>query len=165
MTAKQARPVCLAISAAFKKVLSYNLFRKIYLIATSFDNDTQGCYNRTIPPHVMLCYRRLSLPKNAAKMLTLILNNTIYKIKTGHGVAARTYLLTVLCRIFGVGEGRCAASAICTAILNTIIWSVSAKYTAMEITSPIEKKTYRLVDAYVDDTVLIETSSHQERDI
>ena len=103
MTTKQARPGCLAISAAFNKVLSYNIFRQIRIIATSFDNDAQGCHDRIIPPHAMLCCRRLGLPKNAAKMLTLILNNTIYKTKTGHGVAAQTYMSTALRRILGVG--------------------------------------------------------------
>ena len=54
MTAQQARPGCLAINTAFNKVLSYDLFRQTRLIATSFDNDAQGCYNIIIPPHVML---------------------------------------------------------------------------------------------------------------
>ena len=81
MTAQQARPGCLAISAAFNKVLSYDLFRKIRIIATSFDNDAQGCYDRIIPPYAMLCCRHLGLPKNADRMLTLILNNTKTKTK------------------------------------------------------------------------------------
>ena len=68
-------------------------------------------------------------------------------------------------RVLRVGQGSCAAPAIWTAILDTILWSVSAKYTAMEITSPTGKTTRRLGDAYVDDTALMVASNHQERDI
>ena len=112
MKAQQARPRCLAISTAFNKVLSYDLFRQTKIVAASFDNNAQGCYDRIIPPHAMLCCRRLGLPKSAAKILTIILNNTIYKIKTGHGISAKQYQSDALRRILGVGQGSCAAPAI-----------------------------------------------------
>ena len=155
MQAQQARPGCLAISAAFNKVLSYDLFRQIRAIAISFDNDAQGCYDRIIPPHAMLCCRRLGLPKNAAQMLTNILNNTVYRIKTGQGLSAREYMSSALRRILGVGQGSCAAPAIWTAILDTILWSVASKYSAFAVESPTGKRTERLGDAYVDDTALM----------
>lgn len=155
MQAQQARPGCLAISAAFNKVLSYDLFRQIQVIAISFDNDAQRCYDRIIPPHAMLCCRRLGLPKNAAQMLTNILNNTVYRIKTGQGLSAREYMSSALRRILGVGQGSCAAPAIWTAILDTILWSVVSKYSAFAVESPTGKRTERLGDAYVDDTALM----------
>ena len=112
MKAQQAQPGCLAISAAFNKVLSYNLFHQTKTVAASFDNDAQGCYDRIMPPYKMLYCRRLGLPKSVAKMLTIILNNTIYKIKTGHGISAKQYLFNKLSRILGVGQGNCVAPAI-----------------------------------------------------
>ena len=50
MQAQQAKPGYLTISAAFNKVLSYDFFRPIRVIAISFDNDAQGYYDRIILP-------------------------------------------------------------------------------------------------------------------
>ena len=88
-------------------------------------------------------------------MLTIILNNTIYKIKTGHGISAKQYQFDELRRILGVDQGSCAAPAIWTAVLDTILWSVAETYVAFQMTSPTGKYTERLGDAFVDDTALM----------
>ena len=57
----------------------------------------------------------------AVKILTLILNNAIYKIRTGHGVAAQIYTSNALCRVLGVGQGSCAAPVIWAEILDAMV--------------------------------------------
>lgn len=88
MTAQQARPGFQSISAALNKVLVYDIMRLTHRDGGSFDNDAEGCYDRIVPPHAMLCCRRMGLPKTAAVMLTNILSQTMYKLKTGHGLSA-----------------------------------------------------------------------------
>ena len=106
----------------------------------------------------MLCCRCLGLLKQASVILTTILNNTIYQIKTGHGSSAKTYMINTLYGILGVGQGSCAAPAIWSAILDTILWSVATKNKAFQMTNPTGKQTERLGDAYVDNTALMATS-------
>ena len=60
----------------------------------------------------MLACCRMGLPRMAAKMLTTILKNTIYKLKTGHGLSARTYMSNALRQILGAGQGSCASPSI-----------------------------------------------------
>ena len=103
MPAQQAQPGYLCISAALHKVLSYDLIRKIRKIAISLDNDAAGCYDNIVPPQAMLNCHRLGLPKSAAKMLTVILNNTVYRIQIGHCLSAQTYQTNALHRILGTG--------------------------------------------------------------
>ena len=83
MPAQWAQPGHLCIAAALNKVLSYDIIRQTKKIAVSFDNDAKGCYDKIVPPQAMINCRRLSLPRSAAKMLTIILNYTIYKILKG----------------------------------------------------------------------------------
>ena len=54
MSAQQAQPEYLCISAVLHKLLSYNLIRQIKEIAISLDNDAVGCYDNTVPPQAML---------------------------------------------------------------------------------------------------------------
>ena len=79
MTAQQACPGFQSISSALNKVLAYDLMRLTKRSGGSFNNDAEGCYDRIVPPHAMLCCRRMGLPKSSATMLTKILNTTIYK--------------------------------------------------------------------------------------
>ena len=88
-------------------------------------------------------------------MLTIILNNTIYKIKTGHGISAKQYLSDQLHRILGVGQGSCAAPSIWTAVLDTILWLVAEKYVAFQMTSPTGQHKERLGYAFVDNIALM----------
>ena len=55
MPAQQARPVRLATSSVFNKVLIYDLIRLIKSGAANFDNDATGCYDNIVPPHGMVC--------------------------------------------------------------------------------------------------------------
>ena len=53
----------------------------------------------------MIACRIFGLPAKAAEMITIVLKNTTYLIKTRHGIAARKYQTTALYRIIGVGQG------------------------------------------------------------
>ena len=121
MTAQQARPGFQSISAALNKVLAYDLMRLTKRSGASFDNDAEGCYDRIVPPHALLCCRRMGLPKTCAAMLTKVLNSTIYKLKTGHGISARHYMSNQLRRILGTGQGSGASPCIWTLVLDTIL--------------------------------------------
>ena len=88
MPTQRAQPGNVCIAAALNKVLSYDMIRQTKKIAASFDNDAKGCYDKIVPPQAMINCRRLGLPKSAAQMLTKILNNTVYRIRTGHGISA-----------------------------------------------------------------------------
>ena len=88
MTAQQAWPGFQSISAALNKVLAYDIMRLTHRDRGSFDNDVEGCYDHIVPPHAILCCRRMGLPKTVAVMLTNILSQTMYKLKTGHGLSA-----------------------------------------------------------------------------
>ena len=68
----------------------------------------------------MISCHILGLPKKVGEMITTILKNTAYLIKTGHGTAARKYQTTTLYRILGVGQGTGSAPCIWTTILDTI---------------------------------------------
>ena len=103
MTAQQARPGFQSISSALNKVLAYDLMRLTKRSGGSFDNDAEGCYDRIVPPHAMLCCRRMGLPKSCATMLTKILNTTIYKLKTGHRLSSQNYMSNAIRRILGTG--------------------------------------------------------------
>ena len=94
----------------------------------------------------------MGLPKTCAAMLTKVLNSTIYKLKTGHGISARHYMSNQLRRILGTGQGSGASPCIWTLVLDTILWSVALKHSCFQITSPSGTKTHRVGDAFVDDT-------------
>ena len=121
-----------------------------------------GCYDRIIPPEAMICCRRWGLPKSAAKMITVILNNTVYKLRTGHGVSAREYMSNALRRILGVGQGSCASPAIWMAVLDPILWSLAEKFHGFRLESPSGIKINRIGDAYVDDVVLTLTHPNEQ---
>ena len=67
------------------------------------DNATAGCYDNITPQQVMLNCRRIDLTKSSARMLTIILNNTIYRIWIVHGLSAKNYQTDALRRILGGG--------------------------------------------------------------
>ena len=90
MTAQQARPGFHSITAPLNKVLAYDHMRLTKRDIGSFNNDAKGSYDRIVPPHALLCCRRMGLPKTADQMMGEILQNTIYKLKTGHGILDRT---------------------------------------------------------------------------
>ena len=166
-SAQHARPGHMAQSAVLSKVLSYDLIRLCKKVAASMDNDAAGCYDKIVPPHGMLCCRRLGLPALAAKMLATILNNTIFYLRTGHGVSARTYCSDSVRRIIGTGQGSGAFPYIWAAIFDTILWSIAQKHTGYKMKSPSGKKVSELGDVYVDDTALmhvaqIDTDMKQE---
>ena len=156
---QHARPRNLVSIVSLNKKISYNLIQQMKQLATSFDNGAKGCYNFIIPPHAMIACQRLGLPKKSAEMITIVLKNTAYLIKTGHGPGARKYQTTALYRILGVGQGTGSAPCIWTTILDTILWSVSMKYASFIITSPTNTVIKRLGDAFVDDTSLMTTNS------
>ena len=154
---QHARPRNLASIASLNKKISYDIIRQMKVIATSFDNDAQGCYDFIVPPHAMIACQRLGLPPKAAEMLTKILHGTRYLLKTGHGNASKTYSTTLLYRILGVGQGSGSAPSIWTAILDVILWSVTEKYNSFIIKTPTHQVINRLGDAFVDDTAQLTT--------
>ena len=91
-------------------------------------------------------------------MLTMILNNTVYRIRTRHGLSARTYQTDALRRILGTRQGSCASPSIWVTVLDPILWSISTKFTCFQINTPLNKPIDRIGDAYVDDTSLMATS-------
>ena len=124
-------------------------------VAGSFDNDCKGAYDNLVPPQAMLNCRRLGLPRTAAIMLTTILNNTIYQLKTGHGLSARTYMSNALRRILGTGQGSCASPSIWVVVLDPVLWSIATKYVCFKLTTPDGAGIDRIGDTYVDDTTLM----------
>lgn len=127
MTAQQVRPGFHSITAPLNKVLAYDHMRLTKQDRASFNNDAEGCYDRILPPYALLCCRRMGLPKTAAQMMGEILQNTIYKLKTGHGISDRTYFSNSLKRIQGSGQGSGASPCIWTLLLDPILSSVSKK--------------------------------------
>ena len=105
----------------------------------SFDNNAKGCYDRIMPPRALLCCRRMGLPKTAAKMIGKILQNTIYKLKTGHRISDRSYFSTTLRRILGSGQGSGASPCIWALVLDPIFSSVSKKLKCLKIFTPSKK--------------------------
>ena len=152
MNAQQAKPGNQSITAALNKVLAYDILRVTKRQGGSFDNDAEGCYDRIVPPHAMICCRRMGLPKSSATMLTQILQNTVYKLKTGHGPSAKVYLSNQTRRILGTGQGSGASPCIWTLVLDTILWAVANKYKCFNIQSPSGIQINRVGDAFVDDT-------------
>ena len=130
----------------------------------SGDADGVGCYDRIIPTEAMICCRRWGLPKSAAKMITTILNNTVYRLRTGHGISARTYMFTELQRILGVDQGSCASPAIWMAVLDLLLWSLGSKFHGFRLKIPSGININRIGDAYVDDVVLTMTYPTNEDD-
>mmetsp|Transcript_23099 Transcript_23099/g.46116 ORF Transcript_23099/g.46116 Transcript_23099/m.46116 type:complete len:84 (+) Transcript_23099:73-324(+) len=83
MPAQRAYAGHLFIVAALNKVLRYDIIRQTKKIAVRFDNDASGVYDNLDLQQAMINCRRLELSRLAAKMLTIILNTTIYKIRKG----------------------------------------------------------------------------------
>ena len=162
MTTQQARPGFHSITAPLNKVLAYDHMRLTKQDGASFDNNAKGCYDRIVPPHALLCCRRMGLPKTAAQMMGEILQNTIYKLKTGHGISDRTYFSNSLRRILGSGQGSGASPCIWTLVLDPILSSVSKKFKCLEILTPSKKTINRIGDAFVDDTALFLTLTLSE---
>ena len=129
MTTQQARSGFHSITAPLNKVLAYDHMRLTKQDGRSFDNNAEGCYDRIVPPCALLCCRRMGLPKTAAQMVGEILQNTIYKLKRGHGISDRTYFSTTLRRILCSGQGSGASPCIWTLVLDPILLSVSKKNT------------------------------------
>ena len=90
MEAQHAQSGRLANGVVFNKVLGFDIIRQLKKTLVSGDVDAVGCYDRIIPPPSMMACRRLGIPKLAAKMITTILNNIIYRLRTRHGLSART---------------------------------------------------------------------------
>ena len=88
-------------------------------------------------------------------MLATILNNTIFYLRTGHGVSARTYCSDSVRRIIGTGQGSGAFPYIWAAIFDTILWSIAQKHTGYKMKSPSGKVVRKIGDAYVDNTALM----------
>ena len=120
MTAQQAQLGRLAIGAVLNKVLTFDLFRQTKKMERAAA-DATGCFDRTIPPESQLSCRRWGVPKKTATRITTVLNNTIYRIRTGHEISARTYQSDELRRILRVGQGSCAAPGILMAVLDPIL--------------------------------------------
>ena len=87
-------------------------------------------------------------------MLTRVLQNTIYKLKTGHGLSAKAYLSNQIRRILGTCQGSGASPCIWTLVLDTILWAVANKYKCFHIQSPSGIQINRVGDSFVDDTSL-----------
>ena len=95
-------------------------------------------------------------------MMGEILQNTIEKLKTGHGISDRTYFSTTLRRILGSGQGSGASPCIWTLVLDPIFSSVSKKFKCIVIFTLSKKTINRIGDAFVDDTALFLILSHSE---
>ena len=158
MPAQRVQPGQLCIAAALNKVLSYDIIRQTKKIAASFDNDASGVYDNPVPPQAMINCRHLGLPRLVAKMLTIILNNAIYKIRTGHGILTQTYQTNDRRCILDTGQGSCASLSIWFAVLNPMLLSMAVKYTCFEVKSPSGRHISRIGDAYVDDISMMKTS-------
>ena len=89
MTAQQTKPGFHSITAPLNKVLAYDHMRLTKRDGRSFDNDTEGFYDRIRPTYALLCCRRMGLYKTGAQMMEEKLQNTIYKLKTRHGIPHR----------------------------------------------------------------------------
>ena len=167
MTAQQARPGFHLITAPLNKVLAYDHMRLTKYNSASFNNNAEECYDQIVLPHALLCCRRIGLFKTAAQMMGEILQNTIYKLKTGHGISNRTYFSTTLRRILGSGQGSGASPCIWTFVLDPILSSVSKKFKYLKIFTPSKKTINRIGYAFVDDTALflILTQSEDNNEI
>ena len=106
----------------------------------------------------MLNCRKMGLPNSAAHMLTIILNNIIYRIQTGHGLSTRSYQTNALQRILGIGQRSCASPSIWVAVLDPIIWSLTSKHICFHINTPIQATIDQIGDAYIYDTSFLTTS-------
>ena len=88
-------------------------------------------------------------------MLAIVLNNTVFYLRNGHRVSAKTFCSTEIRRILGTGQGSGALPCIWTAILDTILWSIAQKYLLFCMQSSSGKVVEKLGDAYVDNTMLM----------
>ena len=116
------RKVCLG--AALNKFLSYDLIYQIKEVIVSFDNNYKGAYDNLVPPKAILNCCKMALPRTAAKMLTKILNNTVYKLKILHILSVKTYQISTLRRILGIGQGSYTSPSILITVLDLILWSI-----------------------------------------
>ena len=124
------------------------------------DNDAAGSYDKIVLPHRNICCRRLGLPASAAKILAIVLNNTVSYLHTGHVVSVKTYCSTEVCRSLGTGQGSGASPCIWTAILDTMLWLIAQKYHLFSILNPLDRIAEKLGDAYVDNTALMYASQN-----
>ena len=137
MIAQQSCLGHLTISVPLNKVLTYDLMRLTKSHGTSFDNDAAGCYDRIVPPHALLCCCRMGFPSSPSQMLTKVLQQTIYKLKTGHGLSKDSYFSTLLRRILGIGQGPGSSPCIWTCVLDPIMVSVLKKNHLFPHTKPL----------------------------
>lgn len=107
----------------------------------------------------MIVWQCLGLPPKVAEILTSILQGTEYLLKTGHGLAKRTYITYILNKTLGIGQGSGGGPSIWTSILDTILWPVSEKYNSFILETHTKQIITHLGDTYVDDTPQI-TISH-----
>lgn len=110
-----------------------------------------------VPLHALLCCRRIGLLKKEAQMMGEILQNTIYKLKTGHGISDKTYFSTTLQRTLGSGQGSVASPSIWTLVLDPTLLLVSKKFKCLQVITPTKKTINRIGDAFVDHTALFLT--------
>jgi hypothetical protein len=104
----------------------------------------------------------MGLPTTAAQMMGNVLQQTRYKLKTGHGISEEVYFSTIQRRILGSGQGSGASPCIWTLVLDPILSSVSEKYDCFHIITPTKKSINRIGDVFVDDTALFLILSHLE---
>ena len=131
----------------------FDLYRKTKTNEATGDTNATGCFDKIIPSESQLSCRRWGVPKKVAKMITTVLNNTIYKIRTGHRISARTYQSNEVRRILGVRQGSCAAPGIWMAVLDQVLWSIANKFACFKMESPSGKAITRIRDEYVDNAV------------
>ena len=105
----------------------------------------------------MLNCCRMSLPRTTEKMLTTVLNNTIYKLKIGQGLSARTYMSNDLRQILGTSQGSCASPFILITILDFVLWYIANKYIyiCFRLVTPTGAGIDRIGETSIDNSAIV----------
>ena len=96
MTKEQwgGRPGRTAHDPAFRKLLTFEYARAVYVTIAMFANDATACYDRMVPNISTLVARKHGVAPNVMKARNIMIEGMEHHVKTKHGVSKITYTRT-----------------------------------------------------------------------
>ena len=135
------------------KNFTYIMMRLTRTPGATFDNDAKACFDRIIMALAALRSRHLGVPTATCTMLTSLLEQVAYKIKTTIGISDDTYTSTPSNTLHGPGQGSKEGPALWLIISSMLIDILHKKSNGISFCDPHQDlKVQRTMDAFVDDT-------------
>ena len=147
------------------KVISNDLIRSRKIPAVFIFNDAKSCYDRIVLWVAALALRRLGVARSATLEMMKTLQKAEHKICTAYGDSTIKYGKASCPPLQGVGQGNGAGPAMWVAISAVLLTILRTKGFGLSMLTALSWQALVIAGfAFVDDTDLIHTASHPDKD-